>query len=93
MTNDTKDTRKRRREPIPKERELLYLKGLLRKKKEECWINTRIQKKQRDAIDKLIKKGLYVSRSEFLRTAVKRQLRQDLELNNVISEKDEDEAD
>lgn len=58
-------------------------------KKDYLWVNTRIQKKQRDTIDELIKKGLYASRSEFLRVAIKSLLRQDLELNNKMSESDE----
>ena len=49
-------------------------------KEEVIWINTRIQRKQRDMINRLLEKGLYVSRSEFLREAVRNQLRLDFEV-------------
>lgn len=51
----------------------------------EAWINTRIEKAQRDKIDELVEKGRYPSRSEFLRTAIRTQLKEDIEFNGRLS--------
>jgi Arc/MetJ-type ribon-helix-helix transcriptional regulator len=51
-----------------------------------AWINTRIEKKKRDAVDKLVKAGNYASRSEFFRKAVDTQLAEDLKLIEAVAD-------
>ena len=47
----------------------------------EAWISTRIEKEQRDTIDRLVDSKKYVSRSEFIRTAIKTLLMIDMDLD------------
>lgn len=51
----------------------------------EAWVNARIELALRDEIDRLVTKGRYASRSEFMRTAIKTQLKEDAELNGHLA--------
>ena len=55
------------------------------KKTPSAWINTRIQKMKRDAVDKLVEDGKYPSRSAFFRTAIDNQLEKDLILDDAVA--------
>lgn len=55
-----------------------------KKKTPTVWINTRIEPTKREAIDKLVGKGNYPSRSAFFRTAIDHQLEKDLILDDAV---------
>ncbi len=52
----------------------------------EAWVNARIELALREKIDELVEKGRYASRSEFMRTAIKAQLKEDATFNGMLSE-------
>ena len=55
-----------------------------KKKPSTVWINTRIEPTKRNAIDTLVGKGNYPSRSAFFRTAIDNQLEKDLILDDAV---------